>query len=111
MKLTPMQQVKKEFGDEGSRARLVDAIMPLLETKDPQVRSRLMGASNKKLVRIQETATEVKNRFGSRKSLVEKIIALRYPGAGRTADDGFVKRVEEATLKHLLELYRQLGGS
>jgi hypothetical protein len=105
MKLTPLQRVKKDFGD---RSGLLDAIMPLLGTTDKQVRSSLSGTSNAKLLRIYETAQEVKTRFGSRKVLSERVIELRYPKG--KPDDGFVKRVEEATHKRLLDLYRQSGG-
>ena len=105
MKATPLQQVKNEFG---SREKLVDTILPLLESKDDDTRSRLMGTTNSKLLRIHETAIELKNRFGSRKNLVEKIVALRYP-TGKP-DDGFLKKVEEATAKNLLDLYIKVGG-
>ena len=105
MKMSPMQQVKDQFG---GRAALVDAIMPVLESSDDDLRSRLMGTSNKKLLRIYETAGQVKERFGSRKNLAEKVIALRFPKG--KADDGFLKRVNEASMKRLLDLYRQEGG-
>ena len=105
MKLSPLQQVKQQFG---SREELVDTILPLLESKDDDTRSRLMGSPNRKLLRIHATALEIKDRFGSRKNLTEKIIGLKYPNG--KADDGFVKRIEEATHKRLLDMYVQNGG-
>ena len=104
MRATPLSQVKSQFGN---RQGLVDAILPLLGSQDEDTKSRLMGTSNKKLLRIFETANIVKDRFGSRKNLVQEILTLRYPN--RAPDDGFLKKVEEATLKNLLELHRQVG--
>jgi len=105
MKLSPLQQVKKQFG---GREGLVDAILPLLESKDDETRSRLMGSPNQKLLRIHASALELKERFGSRKNLTEKIIGLKYPKGN--PDDGYVKRIEEATHKRLLDMYTQNGG-
>ena len=105
MKKTPMQLVNERFG---SRAKLVDAIMPLLGSSDQNLQTRLMSTSNKKLLRIHETAEIVQNKFGARKELVEKVVALRYPKGN--PDDGYLKRVEEASLKRLLDMYRQAGG-
>ena len=105
MKSTPLQQVNTQFG---GREKLVDTILPLLESKDDDTRSRLMGTTNRKLLRIHATALELKERFGSRKNLIEKIMNLRHPNG--KPDDGFVKTVEEATAKNLLDLYTQVGG-
>jgi hypothetical protein len=105
MKKTPMQMVNNRFG---SRAALVDALMPLLESSDQELQGRLLGTSNKKLLRIHETAEIVQNKFGARKDLVEQVVTLRYPNG--KPDDGFLKRVEESSLKRLLDMYRQAGG-
>ena len=105
MKLSPLQQVKQQFG---GREKLVDAIIPLLESKDDDTRARLMGSPNRKLLRIHALAIELKERFGSRKNLTDKIIGLKYPNG--SPDDGYVKRVEEATHKRLLDMYTQNGG-
>ncbi len=106
MKKSPLQRVKAEFND---RDGLVNAILPLLESKDEDTRSRLMGTTNQKLLRIYDVANIVKSKFGSRKNLVEQILTTRYPN-GRTPDDGFLRRVEEATDKRLLDIHRQVVG-
>jgi hypothetical protein len=105
MKASPLQQVKEQFG---GREQLVDKILPLLESDDAkETKSTLMGTTNKKLLRIYETALQVKE-YGGRKSLIEKLTTLRYPKGN--PDDGFLKSAEEATQKRLLEMYRQAGG-
>ncbi len=103
--MTPLQQVKQRFG---SKSQLVESLLPLLETKEAAVKSALMGTTNAKLLRIHASATEVRERFGSRKGLIERITATRYPQG--KADDGFERKVQEATLKQLLELHRQVGA-
>ncbi len=102
MAATPLQTVKQQFG---GRQGLVDKIVPLLDGADDDTKSILMGTTNRKLLRIYETATTVKEKFGSRKNLVETIVSARYPKGN--PDDGFLKKVEEATLKRLLEIHRQ----
>ncbi|MEC8024951.1 MAG: hypothetical protein VX223_13530 [Myxococcota bacterium] len=105
MKASPLQQVHEKFG---SREKLVEKIIPLLETGDTDdAKSALMGTTNKKLLRIYETAIQVKEH-GGRKNLIEKLTTLRYPKGN--PDDGFLKSAEEATQKRLLEMYRQAGG-
>ena len=105
MKASPLQQVKEQFG---SREQLVAKIIPLLESGDTdEAKSALMGTTNKKLLRIYQSAIQVKEH-GGRKSLIEKLTNLRYPKGNPS--DGFLKSAEEATLKRLLEMYRQAGG-
>ncbi len=104
MKTTPMQQVKAL----GGREALVKTLVPVLGNDPVKTKSALMGTTNAKLLRVNEVAQAVQKRFGSRKELIARTIALRYPTGN--AADGFVKKMEEATLKRLLEEYRQAGG-
>ena len=101
MAMSPLQQVKKF----GGRQQLIEKIMPLLDGADDGTRSSLNGTTNKKLLRIYETAELVKTQHGGRKALIAKIVTARYPKG--KADDGFLKQVEEATLKRLLEFHNQ----
>jgi hypothetical protein len=105
MKATPAQYVKAKFGD---RAGIVAAILPLLESDKAEAKSTLMGVSNKQLMKILGAAQELKQKFGSRKDLIAKIVTLRYPNGN--VGDGFLKRLETVTVKRLLEEYRQVGG-
>ena len=102
MRLTPLQEVRERFG---SRAALIDAIVSLLDVTDEDTRSRLQGTTNRKLLRIHATAQEVRDRFGGRKALMEEILRIRYPHG--KPDDGFLRRLEEASPKRLLEMHRQ----
>ena len=105
MKATPFQTVKSQHG---GRAALVSKILPLLGGEADKAKSALMGTANKKLIRIYQVAQTVQKKFGTRKELVSKITALRYPTGN--VGDGYVKKLEESTLKRLLDEYRQAGG-
>lgn len=105
MKATPLQQVKEQFG---GREALVDAIMPLLDGASGETKARLLGTTNKKLLRIYETAKIAKEQHGGRKGLIEKIVKARYPQGN--PDDSYVKDLEESSVKKLLELHRQASA-
>ncbi|MFT5430778.1 MAG: hypothetical protein ACI9OJ_001456 [Myxococcota bacterium] len=106
MQASPLQIVKDTYG---GRSQLVDKIVALHEGGDSdETRSSLMGTSNKKLLRIYAAVQEVKETHGGRKSLIQKITTARYPKG--KPDDGFIRRVEEATPKRLLEIYRQTAS-
>lgn len=100
MKATPISQVRAH----GGREALVTKTVALLGGDD-ETKSTLMGTTNKKLLRVFETANIVKERFGTRKDLEQKILTTRYPKGN--VDDGFLKQVNTATLKRLLEIHNQ----
>ena len=99
---TPAQIVKERFG---TREDLVKAILKLTDS-DAGAKSRLMGSTNKKLLRIHEVATEVDKRFGGKKGLVDAMAALQFPGS--SPNPGWRTKMEGMTEKKLFELHRQL---
>ena len=103
-KQTPLQIVTDQFG---GRKALVDKIMKLVDT-DSDTRSRLMGTTNKKLLRIHEVAVEVHDRFGGRKQLIDAIAGLQFPKG--KPNDGWRQSVSDHTDKRLLDLHRTLAS-
>lgn len=84
MKKSPLAQVKEQFG---SKEKLVDALIKLPasvierpsdegEDKDA-FRSRLLVASNSKLLRLHSVGKKVSERWGSKDKLVDAILDLR----------------------------------
>ncbi len=71
-KKTPKQMVENQFG---TRADLVQAILGLVDD-DGHTRKRLMGTTNKKLLRIHEVATAVQTKFGGKSGLIDDIARL-----------------------------------
>jgi len=101
---TPKQMVEKRFG---TRSDLVSAIMPMVGGDDA-TRSKLMGTTNAKLLRIYETAKKVQDTYGGKTGLIDAIAKLQFP-AGKP-NDGWREKMEGRTVKRLLDAHRQLKG-
>jgi len=102
---TPKQTVEKRFG---TRSDLVAAIIPLVGGDDA-TRSRLMGTTNAKLLRIYETAKSVQDKFGGKSGLIDAIARLQFPAGSPNA--GWREKMEGRTVKRLLDHHRQLKGA
>ena len=81
-KQTPKQLVEKQFG---TRADLVQAILGLVDD-DGHTRKRLMGTTNKKLLRIHEVAATVQSTIGNKAGLIDAI-AERLRSTTKTDQD------------------------
>lgn len=101
-KPTPKQRVESDFGTRGD---LVNAIVGLIG-EDGNARGRLMGTTNKKLLRIHEVATTVKGTFGGKSGLIDAMATLQFP-TGK-ANAGWRDKMEAFTVKRLLDHHRQL---
>lgn len=112
MKPTPLQIVKDKFG---SRAELANKLSGMVDkvhgdTSNAQVKSRLMGLSNPKLLRLYAVEQAVRERFGSKDNLVDAIVEARK-SAGHTADETFRTKISGYSKARLLDMTRQKLGS
>ena len=110
MRPNPLAQVKESFE---SREKLVEQLVGMVDklhgdTKD-EVKARLAGLSNKKLLRLYRVEQTVRERFGDRKKLVEHIIEARQK-AGLTADESYRDKLASYSKARLLDLTRQKLG-
>jgi hypothetical protein len=100
--LTPFQKVQKLHG---GKEQLVDKIADVLErgeeSKD-DVKKRLQSSSNTKLLRLFETATELKDRFGTKEKLVDAILAKM----NRKGDQDYRQKLLLWSPGRLLDLHR-----
>ncbi|HVR60563.1 MAG TPA: hypothetical protein VMU50_01625 [Polyangia bacterium] len=97
---TPLARVKEEFG---GKDKLVDKIVGLLsgdadESKD-ELRKRLLGAANKKLIRLHQIATSVKQHGGH-----DKLATDTAAGLGRAKDKDYVEKLGTFSNGRLLDL-------
>jgi len=97
---SPMARVKEEFG---GKDKLVDKIVGLLgvgagESKD-ELRQRLLGAANKKLIRLHKVATAVKEHGGH-----DKLAAAAADGLGRAKDKDYVEKLGSFSNGRLLDV-------
>ena len=99
---TPLQQVNDQFG---GKEKLVDKLLGLLdrgeESKD-EFRSRLLTASNSKLMRLLSTTTEIKEKFGGKDKLVDSILGLM----NRAKDGDYREKLLTFTPNKLIDLHR-----
>lgn len=107
MRKTPLQTVKDKFGD---RDKLVGELVGMVDKmqgddSDQQVRSRLMGLSNKKLLRLYAVEQKVREKFGDKDKLVASIIDARKK-AGLTADETYETKIRTFSKARLMDMTR-----
>ena len=76
MSKTPLKRVTEEHG---SKEALLDKVVAVLEHGDEskdEVKARLKGAANAKLLRLLDVGSAVKERFGSKDKLVDALLTL-----------------------------------
>jgi hypothetical protein len=102
MKKTPVSQVKERFE---SKEKLVAAVQKLATAElwsDRVNAAKGLGrVSNAKLVRLHDTLTDAKKRFGSRDKLVSSIVELNK----RVKDKGYAEKLAAYPLPQLLDLH------
>src|SRR6185437_11615587 len=100
---SPLSLVREKFGD---KEKLVAAVEQF--TNDELWVSRtnqnkgLAHVSNAKLLRLHDTFSAVKEKFGTRAKLVEAILEIEK----RTKDEGFRQRLSEFPVPRLWDMYK-----
>jgi hypothetical protein len=99
---SPLARVKEEFG---GKDKLVDKIVGLLgstgdEPKE-ELRKRLLGAANRKLIRLHEVATSLKQHGGH-----DKLADAAAAGLGRGKDKDYVAKLGTYSSGRLLDMVR-----
>lgn len=105
----PLAIMKERFGD---KEKLVEAVKQLASeeiwlarTNSDQGGSRgLDNVSNAKLLRLHDTLSAVKEKFGSRTKLVDAILVLE----NRSKDAGFRGRLEAYPAPRLYDRWKSL---
>jgi hypothetical protein len=99
---SPLSRVKEKFG---GKDKLVDQIVGLLgstgdEPKD-ELRKRLLGAANRKLIRLHDVATGLKQHGGH-----DKLADAAAAGIGRAKDKDYVQKLTTYSAGRLLDMVR-----
>lgn len=100
---SPMAVVNEKFG---GKDKLVEQIVGLLgsDTDEPKedLRKRLLGAANKKLLHLHDVASTVKDKYGSR----EKLVQAAVTSLGRAKDKDYVTKLGTVSTPRLLDIAR-----
>jgi hypothetical protein len=88
MKKPPLALVKEKYQ---GKQKLVDLVAGQLapmegESKD-DLRTRLSGASNRKLLKLLDAQERVREIFGSKEKLVDELLKHTRPGSKKTDAD------------------------
>src|SRR5215467_4711312 len=101
---SPLSAVKDKFGE---KAKLIAELETLTKGDDLWVsrlnaKKGLAHVSNAKLLRLHETFTAVKEKFGTREKLIDAILELLK----RSKDTGYKERLNAYPVPRLYDLYR-----
>lgn len=111
MKQTPLQIVKEKFGSREELAKQLAAMVDQMhgDSSKDQVKSRLMGLSNPRLLRLYAVEQTVREQYGDKAKLIDHILEVRKK-AGHTADDSYRAKLETFTKARLLDVARRNYG-
>jgi hypothetical protein len=96
---SPLARVKEEFG---GKDKLVDKLVGLVDAGDAskdELRKRLLGAANKKLLRLHGVATKVKAQGGH-----DKLAVAAAASVGHGKDKDFVAKLESFSNGRLVDM-------
>jgi hypothetical protein len=99
LKSGPLARVKEEFG---GKDKLVDKIVGVLDSGDEskdELRKRLLGVSNTKLIRLFATATKTKQAGGH-----DKLVAATADKLNRAKDKDYVAKLDELSDARLIDM-------
>lgn len=108
MKRTPLETVKEQFGSREELAKQLAAMVDKMhgDESTQQVKSRLMGLSNPRLLRLYRVEQTVREQYGDKSKLIDAIIEKRS-GQGHAADETYRAKLESFTKARLLDLTRE----
>jgi hypothetical protein len=99
LKKSPLERVKEEFG---GKDKLVDKIVGVLDSGDEskdELRKRLLGVANGKLIRLHGVATRTKQAGGH-----DKLAAEAADKLGRPKDKDYLAKLESFSNGRLIDI-------
>ena len=98
-KKNPLALVNETFG---GKDKLVDKLVALLESDESkdELRKRLLGVANGKLLHLHEVASMVKEKYGSR----DKLLSAAASAAGKAKDKDYVAKLGTFSTAKLLDV-------
>jgi hypothetical protein len=96
---SPLARVKQEFG---GKDKLVDKLVSLIDAGDESkddLRKRLLGAANSKLIRLHAVASQVKQQGGH-----DKLVTATAASLGRSKDKDYVEKLSTMPDTRLIDI-------
>lgn len=96
---SPLAQVKELHG---GKDKLVDKLAGMLESDESKedLKKRLLGVANSKLLRLHAVASTVKEKFGGK----DKLAGAAAEALGRGKDKDYVAKLESFSASRLLDI-------
>ena len=96
---SPLAHVNETFG---GKDKLVEKLLALLESDESkeEVRKRLLGVANGKLLHLHELASMVKENYGSR----DKLLTAAAAALGRSKDKDYLAKLETFSTAKLIDV-------
>jgi len=107
---SPLQVVTDSFGGREKLVAELAGMVDDLNGDGGDLKARLSGLSNKKLLRLYQIEQKVRENYGDRAKLEDHIVEARAK-AGLTADDNFRASLASHSKGRLLDLTRQEHGT
>ena len=104
-KKSPHAAMKDKHGDKETLVDRVLGVLHLGDADKEKTKAKLLAASNKKLLRLLEVATTVKDKYGSPDGLAQ----AAAKALGKTKDQAYVARLAalaKSTPARVLDLLR-----
>jgi hypothetical protein len=98
-KKSPLAQVNEKFG---GKDKLVEKLVGILESDEPkdQLRTKLLGVANGKLLHLHEVASMIREKYGSR----DKLVTAAAAALGRGKDKDYLAKLESFSTAKLLDV-------
>ena len=109
VKETPLAKVKRLYG---GKEQLVDAVVGMIdmagtEESPAEFKVRLMAVSNKKLLRLHESLSEVKSKYGGKEQLVKALSQAH----GRAKDGDYTRKLGTYSIHRLIDMMQSAQRS
>ena len=88
-KKSPIEIMKDTFKDKETLVERVLGVLPAGDQDAEALKKKLLGASNKKLLRLLAVGSEIKSKYGS----AEKLAEVAAAALGKAKDQAYVGKL------------------
>ncbi|ACY18009.1 hypothetical protein [Haliangium ochraceum] len=106
---SPLAEVKRAHGSkEALVAALAGSVSKALGADQDETRQRLLGAPNRKLLRLHAAMSELGEKFGGSK---DRLVAAVSEARGHRKDEDYATKLQSYSIPRLLDMTRAKSKS